>query len=858
MSFEVEDVQFLNLSLGETVPTDHLLDNIGDVIQATVKIRYDGDNIVVTSTTPNDGDTVMIANAGSNLTDEIRDQRHLWTDDPIGFENVREGDIITIYEPDTTTTTKTVLEVVNSQLLLMDSVYSGAGVAITYPANTVVYVATPLQAIDYSFGLIENDEPVNYVSKEDGNVRRSTATGLSNTTLTNTSMIQQGAKSNQYGTLQIKGNDIGDGPPTPEVSQAFIITHTFVLSPLSLFDEVDNTIDGVIPEIWKDTNSLKYVFQAEMSRDLTDPNRKKEVVESNKLGNCGYLDQNFNNGDTNYSIENLVYKRVDLTTNIGIEVVTDETTIEFDIVNAGDAPFSDGNTLFVFNHWFMPEDESLYREPQFSTGVNLAKDRTIIENFLFDRIECTLGTTSVAPDNLGTDSQIIKDCTFTYVSSSAVSCVVTVAMSTAAVTKLLAISDKKNLITVSTKNHLLDRAVSDKVTLKIDAAPYFVDITDPDMITTELSFIDHPSSDVDTETQTTLTVRTEDSVVGVAKFVLNRNDVAGFDRADSVVGFSNITTQVIAKKGDDFFVLDEFTRDLRVRSHKAIAPSTSVPINAFEQDRGFRTPEDDLRKNVVLKARRDLDITDGNFNYEVTFPFIHRFEAWLPLEGVNDVFYDESLPNNGLNHDWARYFNGSVESGWNMFFRFSITAEKDGVSLEPYVTEAQLLTADYTDGSEWDTENAKGYLVSTGDEITMGGQSGISLDEDTRIEGYMTFNTAPLPTLPDLDMVLMINVFEKEDYKGQYRYYSKYANLLASNVWTGLGGIDTATKDNSASPIFAVKAQLQAALLTKDSSFRISWRFYDNRPDLGDPNGMATEDAILMLTENGIIMDVET
>ena len=404
-------------------------------------------------------------------------------------------------------------------------------------------------------------------------------------------------------------------------------------------------------------------------------------------------------------------------------------------------------------------------------------------------------------------------------------------------TKLLAISDRNNFISVSTKNHLLDRPVSDKATLDIDKAPYYTDITDPNMITTTLSFIDHPSSDVDTDTQTTLTVRTEDSVVGVAKFVLNRNDVAGFDRADSVVGLRNVTTQIIAKKGDDFFVLDEFTRDLSAKFRKNIAPSTSVPTNLIRQDLGFRTPADDLRRDFVLQPRRDLDTGDGNFNYEVTYPFIFRFEAWLPLQGVADVFYDESLQNNGLNHDWARYFDGSVDAGWNMFFRFSISAEKDGVLLEPYVTEAQIFPEDYTDGSEWDTENAKGFLVSTGDEITQGGQSGISLDEDTRIEGYMTFNTTPLPTLPDLDMVLMINVFEKEDYKGQYRYYSKYPNLLTSNVWTGLLGISTATKDNSSSPIFAVKAVLQAALLTKDSSYRISWRIYDNRPDLGIPDG---------------------
>lgn len=848
MSFIVEDVQFLNLSLGETIPTDYLLDNLGDKINATIYIRFDGDYVIATSTTPNDGEVVIVGNPDSNLSGVIRDNRHLWTDDPIGFEDVKEGDEITIDDRIGGVTVKTVIEKIDSQLLLMDSSYGGS--ATVYPVNSVAYVSTPMQAIEYFFGLIGNDEQPNYESKTDGNERRSKATGLSNSTLTDTPMIQLGAKSNQYGDLSIKGNGIGDGPVAPMVSQAFIITHNFILDPLSLADEVDDAKDGVVPELFKDTNTLKYVFRAEMSKDLTDPNRKKEVIDFEKLGNCGYLGENFNTGLTNYTIEDVIYRRADLTINGGIEVVTDETTIEFNLINTIDAPFSDGNTKLVFNHWFMPKDESLYREPQFATGVNEAKNRTIIENFLFDRIECTLGALSTNPQNLGTDQQIIKECLFTYVSNSTASGLVTLAMSPAAVSKLLAVSDRNNAISISTKNHALDRAVSDKVTMPVDIREYYIDLTDPDMITTELSFIDHVGVSVDTDTKHTLTIRTEDDVTGVAKFVLNRNDVAGFDRANSEVGFRNITAQVIARKdANTYFVLDEFPRDLRVRNTRDIAPSTSVPTNAIEQDLGFRTPQDDLRKNFVLQPRRDLDIGDGNFNYEVTYPFIFRCEPWMPLQGVNDVFYDESLPNNGLNHDWARYFDGSVESGWDMYLRFSITAVKDGVTLAPYVTESLLTTEDYTDGTEWDTEEAKGYLVSTGDEITMGGQSGISLDENSEIRANMTYIAGTPPTLPDLVMVIMINVFEKEDYKGQYRYYTKYANLLSNNVWAGLSGADTADKSNPSGNIFRVTAQLRASLLTKDSSFRISWRFYDTRPDDGIPDGLITETGVLIITE---------
>ena len=367
MGLVVEDVQFLNVDLGETIPTDHLLDNLGEVVTATIKVRFDGDYVIATSMTPEEGNTVLIKGADSIYTEQIQDDRSLWTDKPDGFENFKEGDEVTLLNPANPTETKTIIEIISSQLIIVDSAWISSGVMAV---DALVFVSTPMQSIEYFFGLIENSEQPNYESKTDGKERRSRASGLSSTTLTDTPMLQLGAKSNQYGALSIKGNEIGDGPPSPQVSQAFIITHTFVVGPLSLADEVNDSKDGVVPEIFRDTNSLKYVFQAEMSKDLTDPNRKKEVTDFQKLGNCGYLGENFNTGLTNYSISNVVYKRANLDINKGIEVVTDETTIEFDILNTEDNPFSDGNTLFVFSHWFMAKPESEYREPELATGNN--------------------------------------------------------------------------------------------------------------------------------------------------------------------------------------------------------------------------------------------------------------------------------------------------------------------------------------------------------------------------------------------------------------------------------------------------------------------------------------------------------
>jgi hypothetical protein len=840
MDFTIEYVNFLNLDLGETVPTDYLLDNIGDVVTAEIGIRSDGAYIVSTSELIDDpnGLVSLVANPETTTTDGvIPNVAHLWTSDIVGFESIKEGDQITFTDlAESYSFGRTVIEKIDSQLLLLNATLSPS--QFIYPKDTLVYVSTPMQSAEYFFGLIENAEPVNYLSKVDGNEQVSRTDGLSSTTLTDTELTQSGHKSYQYGSIQIKGNGIGDGPPSPEVSQAFIITHKFVINPLSLAGQITDTKNGVSPSYFKNSNSLKYALLAELSKDLTDPNRKKDVQEHTKLGNCGYLAENFNTGITNYSISNLVFTRLSGEVINDLELTTDKTTLSFDIDNTIDEPFSDGDTKFVLNHWFMPNAEEEYREPaQFSTGVNAAKDRTLKENFIFDRNVCTLGTTSTTPDNKNGTEQVFSDCLITYISNSKVRVESDIEMVTEVLSRITATSGRDYVLSIATKDHTLNRAESNKATIPIRIGTYFTDLTDPDMVTIANTFIDHPNSDVDTGVNT-LTVRTEDDVVAVAKFVLNRNDITGFTRQGVEIGYSHITAQIIARKdADTFFVLDSFDRSLPSNRNKTIAPYGTVPVVGFDagitEDRGFRTPADDLRKNIVVKRRIDLD-GGGFFHYECYFPFIFRWEDWAKLDGVNDEFYDESLPNNGLNHDWARY---AARTDWNIFFQFSITATKDGVALDPYVTESQLFVEDYTEGTEWDTEIMKGYLVSSGLEITEGGQSGISLDESTRIEGEMTYVTTPLPTLADLVMVLMVNVFEKGDFKAQYRISSLYPNTTTDNVWIGLAGILTATKDDSLSPRFLVKAELRPDLLEEEQEFRFSERFYDTRPDLGIPDG---------------------
>ena len=848
MGFVVEDIRFLNKGLGEFSPTNWLADYVGDVVYVQIDVRQE-EYVQATSTTPNSGDTVLVTHpAGDLINGIIRDERHLWTDNVVGFQKFDEGDEVTVDMVGFPTEIKTILEKVNSQLLLMDTDFVNKDVL---GIESTAYVSTSLESVELSHGLIENNEPTNYVDKTDGNTRRAQVQGLSNTVLTETIMEQLGAKSNQFGTLSVRGNGTGDGSTPPAVSQAFTISQKLLIEPLSLASEIDNDRVGIAPSYLKDANSLKYVFRVAASKDLNNPNNKKIVVEGEILGNVGYENELYNGGETKYSVSNVTYERADLTTIDALELTTDEITVTFDLDNTEDTPYVDGATKIIVEHRYLPTPEELYREPEFpdTTTPNEARNRVLKENFFFDRIVCTVGSTSTLSDNNGGVDQIIKDCTPTFISSNKIRVVTTIKMSSTAVSRI-APQDEYKLL-VSTKNVALTRAKSDKTKIRVDFNRYFSEQQDPNMIQITNTFLDLTNEDVDAGSES-LTVRTEDAVLGVASFTLDRNDIPNFNRSDAAINILSATGQMIAKNNTtgDFFVLDTYSTDFFELEIIDDPTYGTVPFIDITEDRGFTTPADDLRKNVRVKRRKDLD-SGGVFAYEFRYPFIVRWEPWEPLNTVNNEFLDPTQQNNGKNHDWMHYFIGT---DWNLYMRIEIVATKDGLPLAPYTLDSVLLTEDYDDGLEWDTPVTTTQLTSNLDPIINGGgQYGVSFVENTLVESDMNYVAFGPPTLPDLEFVMMINVFEKTNYLGQFRIYTQYDTDL-SNQWIGLAGILKATKTDEGGNKFRVSAELKPP--APEQTFKFSWRIYDKRPDSGVPNGKTLAQGGLKTDGLGFVKDI--
>ncbi len=832
MSLIIEDIRTSSPLTGSGDQTSFLVDNIGDVTTIEIDIRTQ------TYLTPETTDSLdfpqffIQVNALTQFTGELQDNRTIHTNRIGGWVDFNVGDtfvIVGMANPANNLTGEITEISEDGQTLITDQTF----VFETMPLGAYIGVTTPVTAITHRHGLIGNTEAVNYNSKVDGSEQIAQIGDLDNTNLTYQDATLLGNKSWQSGNIQIKGNGTGNGNASlaSGIVQAFTIKHELIVNPLMLADEWQDILDGLKPDILKDEASLRYVFSTDVAPILKNPNQTTNVVFSEFTGNIGWRNENFNGGPTNYSISNVEYSRVPSGEILNaLELTTNETKITFTVTNTEDAPFSNSNTQMIFGYNFAPSEENQYRDDSAAISQDMEY------NFMFDNVQSTLGASSGTPRYFGGTQQVIKTMTSTYVSDSEITVDVRMKLSVENQNRLAGLVDRRYQIYFSVCDHSLPRKDSDKVTLTLDNNEYFLDLSDPSMIVTANSFMEHTGSVIGVDNDSAINARAEDDVCCITNFAIDKNG-----RESDVIELRSITTQIIARKdANTFDVLDEYTAVLNLTSIND-ATYGGIPFVDITEDRGFATPADDLRKNVRIKRRTDLDAS-GFFSYEVRFPMVFRWEYWEARANANDEFFDTSQPNNGLNHDWVR-INSFPD--WDIYYRIVINASKNGNVLT-FTDETIMGLEDYLAGTEWDTENIKTYINSTNDPILSSGIYGISQVDNTRAEAEMTYLGVESFSPSDLVAVIKINAFERGNFKEQFTLSTLYPPH-PNTKWLGISPSDMAVITNPSGDIWRTSAILQAALLGEETNWRISHRLY--APPFGDAKEME-DDTIKNLEDN--------
>ena len=800
MGVIIEDIRITNEFRSET--TNYLVGNIGDKI--TIEVDYRVEEVFITENLE-DIDRILLA-PQSFRVNEVNTKDIIFCEQPSAFANIFDGDFID-YNNATTSIGFEIYEKINDETLRVKTqggtigdvdffASNGNSFDTETPTNGFVALTTDFKGVRYKYGFVGNDNFASYESRIDQETQLLKADGVDDTDITTqVPMLFKAPKTYQIGSATVRGNG------STSTAQKFTITHTTFITPVHIAEELQNLKNNIKPPYLESNNSIKYVLSIEAGRNLSDPNFLQLIDFDELEGNVGWFDENFNGGENFYTNLTPIFTRQPSTEVIdSIELVTTDQNIEITIKNTRPItnPFVNGLTIFKFHHQIVPESVLEYTN----------NNKTIIENFFFDKATNVIGAVAVNGDNFGTDQQIIKGLSSTFISSSEFKLTVTLALSAVAVADLVARSDIEYLLWISIGDHNLTTELSDRVSLKIAPKTYFQDFTDDSLFAITSLFLDHTESDVTTEGSSTLLLRPQDDVL-----VYNTITIDRLGRETDEILITEIIPSLVMKKTGAEFTLEDFVQSFS--GTQVIGDTQFIDVTT---DRVFQMPDNEQRKQIKIKRRSDLDTTDLRF-YEVFYPFMVRWEDWQQLLNVNGDMFDISEDNNGQNHDWQRY---DTISGWDLYYRLTVKGTKNGNPIIK-VKDTLFTTLDYTEDSDWINETIKAFDVATNTELVNGIDK--LLKTETRIEITKEFSGGSPPSLAQVEWLMMIETFREGGIE-DIRFLSSVYNWTQFSWFTSTDSSNKVVKSLN-SGVFKAEALINFSELPDNIDFTVSGRIYD-------------------------------
>jgi len=552
------------------------------------------------------------------------------------------GDIISLYDNvglSFVFTDRTITSLTANQI-----VFDGAVVpTVSYP-DAKLYGKTPLESLRFRFGLIENNEPTNYVSKIDGTAENSFSadgvgfdTGggvrsLTPVTLNASTGVNSWKEDFGSGTVAF----LSTGTQLEDYEQVFEINHYFTILPFFLDGELSNIQNLIQPALFTSTNTLKYVYDAQFNTTLSNPNGTKSATVDNWLGSVGYFNESLNGNANRYDVSNLVYTNQD---NLQIEGqinAQQKTKVEFNL-RSFDNKFTT-NTNVQVGIAILPNASDYQQNSQ-----------TIEENFIIDNAFTTVDLPFI-------DSSIITNYTVIFNNAASASVAFDVDYLTA-IEPLLA--NKNYVIWCSTCDETANAGGTDRVCLKVDTQlyDYNPDIEDLIFIDTINHFPHNINDTILADGFDDYKGWVEDGFEIVAPFQLNNDLAAGLSTLSVHLSAWNPST-------DDRFDLQSYNYSLSGGVLVNPVGLNQYKIYNINTTRGFNLVNGSQFNNAILTTqgpglRGPINVID----YELRLGIKANFEEWISLPGANTVFYDANEPNNGLNLKASNY---SLKNGYEL------------------------------------------------------------------------------------------------------------------------------------------------------------------------------------------------
>lgn len=696
--------------------------------------------------------------------------------------------------------------------------FDGAVVSLGSFGDAKLYGKTPLTSCRFKYGLIENNEPTNFVSKIDGTAEN----GYTNDAITNVAEpmpsltgVNSWKEVNDSVTIQ----EIGTFPQIQNYAQSFEIIHVFTILPYFQDGELVNLQTLIKPLLFTTTNTLKYVFECQFNISLSNPNGTKAITIDNVLGSVGWYQESLNGNRSFYKFDSLQYINQDTAQVVSEINSQQETNVKFNLTS--DQLTFTALTNVIVSISLLP-DLTDYQQ----------NSNTIDENFLLDDAYTTVDTAFV-------DSSIITNFTATKISNELIEVEFDVDYLSADESRL---ENKNYLISVATCDQTRTGANTDRTTLLVDARDYQFN---PDV--EDLIFIDrayHFPHDVD---DTILANGFDNNVGWIEDGFTIKVPIQLNNDLTSILETLKVHFSAYNPSTDNKFHLQSYNFNLS--GGTLITSGPLNPYMAFNiiNDRNF---------NLVSGSQfNKANLTSGGFsvrglinviNYEMIIGIKANFEEWIAQLDADTVFYDILEPNDGLNKKSSRY---SLTNGYELI----VVVEADvRQSKNSFNTNYQFLSQPHA-YYDYDLDNnvtpAWAVEIVTLDDTGINTSGILKTGQNTTVKATFTPDSGSTDLIDPYAIIRLVPVGGNIN---SILELSSIRESIVGNILIPLDG-ETYTKITDDGLTVLVECLIDGSILDDSIDYLLTAELRDSSLLVG----IETELGVLIETETGDILLIE-
>ncbi len=466
-------------------------------------------------------------------------------------------------------------------------------------------------AMFHKFGLIGNDETFNYNSKTTESLqvwyRGSLAPSSEPPSFVDAESLGS-IKDWVSGLVQV-----GLSTDDPDFKAAqYVFKHDFVLNPFYILSFREFIDAGTIPDLLAGDSSIKYAFELEFRKTLTNTGSSKIQSFDILDGFVGWYKENFNGLNIDYEVASIAYEDVgtaDPLDGININADTKATIV---VSNLSGAITNYSCSVHLIK---LPTSEDDY----------IGTETDLLENFIYkSEVVSSPDTTSPNVTTSLVSGNLVIEYDISYTTAE----------------KLALSTDDEYLLLVQVEDPTVSAGNSDRIMLIADLKNY----TDIDFIA---GFVNVASYNILQHLQ-------QIGDTGGLLQILSNEDgilldaVIGTDLSKEVV-INSIAVDLIAYSPslNRSFTLDQYNFNLG--EPVVVGGVSEISVDST---RGYPLPASD---EFNLAKANNLAQAGGFQEYAIQIGQKIKWQDWIFNPDVDNVFFDGTLPNNNLNERASNY-----------------------------------------------------------------------------------------------------------------------------------------------------------------------------------------------------------